>query len=148
MSDWYGGNVVAVAWVAIAILAVLVEATITNFLFIFVAIAAVVAAVLAWLGVGLTGQAVVFAALAWLLPVFLRRQLMARFGGPGVPSRTDALIGQLGEVTVPIVPPQVGGRVLVGGEDWAAQADRSIPVGRVVRVVAADGIVLQVEEGG
>ena len=36
------------------------------------------------------------------------------------------------------------GRVNVGGEDWAARCTEPIPPGTKVRVVGADGIVLEV----
>ena len=43
------------------------------------------------------------------------------------------------------IDPIVGsGRVNVGGEDWAAKSPEAIAVGTTIRVVAADGIVLEV----
>jgi membrane protein implicated in regulation of membrane protease activity len=80
-------------WIGLAIVAVGVEFVATSFIFLFVAVAALVAAGLALLTIGLPIQLVVFAVLALLLPVLLRRQLVRRFSGRGVASRTDALIG-------------------------------------------------------
>jgi membrane protein implicated in regulation of membrane protease activity len=37
-----------------------------------------------------------------------------------------------------------GGRVTVGGQDWAAQSAVAIATGERVRIVSADGIVLEV----
>src|SRR6476661_7497759 len=61
-----------------------------------------------------------------------------------VPSRTQPLIGRHGVVTTDIDSIVGGGRVNVGGEDWAARAAERIPSGVKVRVVGADGIVLEV----
>jgi membrane protein implicated in regulation of membrane protease activity len=65
-------------------------------------------------------------------------------GSRGVPSRTDQLIGKEGVVTHDIDPTTGAGRVNVGGEDWAARSIERIPAGTHVRVVGADGIVLEV----
>jgi membrane-bound serine protease (ClpP class) len=62
----------------------------------------------------------------------------------GVPSRTESLVGKDGVVTHDIEPTVGAGRVNVGGEDWAARAATPIPAGTRIRVVGADGIVLEV----
>ena len=133
-------------WIGLAIVAIGVEFVITSFIFLFVAVAAMVAAGLAFLAIGLPVQLVVFALLALLLPVLLRRQLVRRFSGRGVPSRTDALMGATGEVTETIDPVRGTGRVIVKGQDWAARSSRPIPAGVMVEVVEADGIVLVVRQ--
>ena len=75
--------------------------------------------------------------------VALRWNLLARLAGPGVPSRTEPLVGRRGEVTHEIN--SLGsGRINVGGEDWAARCAEPLPIGTTIRVVAADGIVLEV----
>ena len=91
-------------WIGLAVVAIAIELLITSFIFLFVAVAALVAAILAALTFGLPSQLVVFALLAMLLPVLLRRQMVQRFSGRGVPSRTEALVGETGEVTDPIDP--------------------------------------------
>ena len=74
----------------------------------------------------------------------LRSRLVGYLGGRGVPSRTQPLIGRHGIVTHDIDAIVGGGRVNVGGEDWAARAAEPIASGVKVRVVEADGIVLEV----
>jgi len=76
--------------------------------------------------------------------VALRARLLDRVGGKGLPSRTDPLIGRHGQVTHDIDPVLGTGRVNVAGEDWAARSAEAIATGTRVRVVAADGIVLEV----
>ena len=133
-------------WIGLAIVTIGVEFVVTSFIFLFIALAALVAAMLAALTIGLPGQIVVFALLALLLPVLLRRNLMSRFSGRGVPSRTEALIGATGEVTETIDPVRGTGRVIVNGQDWAARSSGPVPAGVNVEVVAADGIVLVVRQ--
>ena len=73
-----------------------------------------------------------------------RARLLDRVGGQGLPTRTGPLVGRHGIVTHEIDPTIGTGRINVGGEDWAARCHESIPTGTKVRVVAADGIVLEV----
>jgi len=74
----------------------------------------------------------------------LRARLLDRIAGPGLPSRTDPLIGRHGQVTHDIDPVLGTGRVVVSGEDWAARSSEAIATGTRIRVVGADGIVLEV----
>ena len=61
-----------------------------------------------------------------------------------MPSRTEPLVGRHGQVTHDIDPTLGTGRINVGGEDWAARSAEPLPSGTRIRVVAADGIVLEV----
>jgi membrane protein implicated in regulation of membrane protease activity len=75
----------------------------------------------------------------------LRPRMLGWLGrAPGVPSRTDTLIGKQGQVTLDINPTLGTGRVNVAGEDWAARSTSVVAAGVDVRVVGADGIVLEV----
>ena len=74
----------------------------------------------------------------------IRPRMMSRLGSQGVPSRTEPLIGREGVVTFDIETTVGAGRVNVGGEDWAARAPTPLAAGTRIRVVAADGIVLEV----
>ncbi|KAF0649386.1 MULTISPECIES: NfeD family protein [Streptomyces] len=103
--------------------------------------AALVAAVVAGVGVGLLGQLIAFgaAAAAGLLlirPVALRQ--MARV--PLVRDGSDALVGKRAEVTKEVTASR--GLVRISGEEWSARAlDESlvIPVGAVVDVMEIEG---------
>ena len=127
----------------IAIVALAVEATNLNLIFLFGGVAALLAGTLAALGVPIAGQILGFAVAALVLPALLRPRLLRRLGGVGVLSRTDALIGQTARVTKAI-DPVTGGRVLVQGHDWAANSTEPIGEGALVEVLGADGIVLLV----
>jgi membrane protein implicated in regulation of membrane protease activity len=131
-------------WIVVAILAIGGELLATNFLLLFVALAALGAALLASLGIGLPAQLITFSAAAILLPVLLRPQMVRKLAGRGVPSRTDTLVGLMAEVTQAIDPVLGTGRVNVGGQDWAARSPTIVPTGAHVRVTGADGILLLV----
>src|SRR5262249_2875023 len=98
----------------------------------------------ALLGFSLAVQIATFVGVLALSLLVLRSRLVSRIGGPGVPSRAQTLIGPEG-IGTPDVRPTIGaGRVNVGGEDWAARSKEAIAAGSKVRVVGADGIVLEV----
>jgi membrane protein implicated in regulation of membrane protease activity len=132
------------AWLLLAIALLCVELAAVSLISIFGALAALVAAALAYLRTPTPLQILAFAIAALLLPVLLRRRLLERVAGRGLPSRTDALAGALGEVTEAVDPIRGKGRVNVNGQDWAIRSDAPISLGTIVRVDSADGIVLHV----
>jgi membrane protein implicated in regulation of membrane protease activity len=142
-----------VIWLIVALAAGILEIIIPALVFLFVALAALLAVGVAWLGASLTVQIVFFAAASLVLLLLVRPFFASkRLAGRGVPSRTEALAGRLGHVTEAIDPVRGTGRVNVGGEDWAARSAAAIPSAAEVRVEGADGIVLIVSatrnEGG
>lgn len=133
-----------VVWLVTAIVAAIVEISIPHFGLIFVSAGAFTAALVSWVGFGFEVQLLVFAVEVGASLLLLRPRLMKSFGSRGVPSRTEALIGQEGIVSVDIEPLIGAGRVNVRGEDWAARSGAPIPSGQRIRVVSADGVVLEV----
>ena len=134
----------ALIWVAIAIVAAIIEVSIPHFGVIFVSVGAVAAALVSALGYDITVQILVFVIALGLSIGVLRPRLVKQLGGRGVPSRTDTLMGREGMVTHEIEPSLGTGRVTVAGQDWAARAASPLPIGTRIRVVGADGIVLEV----
>ena len=134
----------ALAWAALAIVAAIVEVLIPHFGVIFVTAGAAGAAVAAALRLGLAPQIIVFLVVLLVSLFLLRPRLVARLDGRGVPSRTEALIGRVGVVTFDIEPIVGAGRINVEGQDWAARSVQPLAAGTRVRVVGADGIVLEV----
>jgi membrane protein implicated in regulation of membrane protease activity len=131
-------------WVLVVIVGGVVEISIPHFGLIFVSIGAAAAALASLAGAGLAVQCVMFLAALGLSLGLLRRRMLARLGSRGVPSRVEPLLGRDGVVTHDIEASIGAGRVNVGGEDWAARSASPLPAGTRVRVVAADGIVLEV----
>jgi membrane protein implicated in regulation of membrane protease activity len=145
LSMAWSSELAALVWLAVALIAAIIEVSIPHFGFGFVSIGAVAAAGLAFVGYSVTVQMAVFVAVLSVSLLLLRSRLLGRLmGGRGLPSRTDAMIGRHGVVTHDIDATLGGGRVNVGGEDWAARSSDVIGSGTRVRVVGADGIVLEV----
>ena len=134
----------AVVWMIVAVVAAVVELSIPHFGVIFASLGAVAAAGVASVGAGFALQLVTFVVVAGVSLAVLRPRLMTGTGARGVPSRTDTLLGREGIVTDDINPLVGTGRVSVGGEDWAAHSARPLTVGTHVRIVGANGIVLEV----
>jgi membrane protein implicated in regulation of membrane protease activity len=135
----------ALAWVALAIVAAILEVSIPHFGVVLVGVAAIAAALAAYLGTGFVAQLATFVAVLAVSLLVLRPRLIRRLDAPGVPSRTELLVGREGVVTHEIDERVGAGRVTVGGPDWAARASQPIAAGARIRVVGADGIVLEVK---
>jgi membrane protein implicated in regulation of membrane protease activity len=142
-SSW-ASELSALVWLAVAFVAAIVEVSIPHFGFAFVGAGAIVAAAAAFFGFSPAVQLAAFVVVMTVSLVLLRSRLLKSIGGRGVPSRTEPLIGRQGLVTNDIDPMLGTGRVNVGGEDWAARSIEPISTGTAVRVVRADGIVLEV----
>ena len=119
-----------------------------TFGFVFVSAGALAAAGLAALGLSFPFQLASFAVVVLACLVFLRPRLVRKLGAPGVPTRTQALTGRIGRVTVAIDPTTGSGRVEVAGQDWAAACSEPLAPDTRVRVEGADGIVLHVRPVG
>jgi membrane-bound serine protease (ClpP class) len=131
-------------WLAVAFVSAVVEVSIPHFGFAFVGAGAIVAAALAFFGYPPQVQLGAFVVVLIASIVLLRSAMLTWLGGRGVPSRTESLVGRQGLVTHDIDPTLGTGRINVGGEDWAARCAEPLATGTTVRVMGADGIVLEV----
>jgi membrane protein implicated in regulation of membrane protease activity len=133
------------AWAILAIAAAAVEILTPQFGFIFISAGAVAGALVNTFGGGLAWQLLSFAVIVTVSLTLIRPRVLGWLGhAPGVPSRTATLMGKQGLVTQAINPTLGTGRVNVAGEDWAARCRSAVAAGMEVRVVGADGIVLEV----
>ena len=123
----------ALAWLALAIVAAIAEVSLPHFGSVFVSAGALAAAAAAALSAGAPAQVGAFGLVLVVSFVVLRPWLVARAGGRGIPSRTQGLIGRDGLVTHEIDPTTGGGRVNVGGEDWAARSAGAVTIGTRVK---------------
>ncbi|MGH9140184.1 MAG: NfeD family protein [Vicinamibacterales bacterium] len=147
LSGWFSqwaAEVGSLSWLAVALVAAILEVSIPHFGSAFVSAGAIAAAAAAFLGFGVPMQIGTFVLVMTISLVALRANLLGRLAGSGVPSRTAPLVGRHGQVTHDIDPTLGTGRITVGGEDWAARCAEPLPIGTKIRVVAADGIVLEV----
>src|SRR5215208_3733362 len=134
----------ALGWLGLAFVAAVIEVSIPHFGSMFISLGAVAGAAAALLGFDIPIQVGVFIVIMVVSLAVLRTRLLGKLGGPGSPSRTDQVIGRHGLVTDDIDPVVGTGRVNVAGEDWAARSKEAIIAGTKVKVIAADGIVLEV----
>jgi membrane protein implicated in regulation of membrane protease activity len=147
LSEWFSqwaSEVGSLSWLAVALVAAVIEVTLPHFGCAFISAGAVAAAAAAFFGFGVGAQIGTFVLVMAVSLVALRANLLGRLAGGGVPSRTEPLVGRHGQVTHEIDPTLGTGRINVRGEDWAARSAEPLPIGTKIRVVAADGIVLEV----
>jgi len=140
----WGSQLAVFAWLTVAFIAAILEVSIPHFGSAFVSAGAIAAAAAAYLGFSIPMQIGTFVVVLMVSLVALRSTLVGRLGGQGVPSRTEALVGRHGIVTHEIEPTTGAGRVNVSGEDWAARSSGAIATGTKIKVIGADGIVLEV----
>ena len=143
LSQW-AAEIGSLSWLAVALVAAVIEVSVPHFGCAFISAGAIAAAAAAYFGYGVSVQIGTFVVVMTVSLVALRRNLLNRLGGQGVPSRTEPLVGRHGQVTHDIDLTLGTGRINVGGEDWAARSAEPLPAGTKIRVVAADGIVLEV----
>jgi membrane protein implicated in regulation of membrane protease activity len=147
LSEWFSqwaAEVGSLSWLAVALVAAVIEVSLPHFGCAFISAGAVAAAAAAFFGLSIGAQIGTFVLVMTVSLVALRANLLGRLAGGGVPSRTEPLVGRHGQVTHEIDPTLGTGRINVGGEDWAARCAEPLPIGTKIRVVAADGIVLEV----
>jgi membrane protein implicated in regulation of membrane protease activity len=138
----------ALLWFLLAAFLLIGEVLTTGFFLGTLALAAIAAAVVAWLGAALWLQVLVFAVVAGLSAAFARplaaRYLYSRHGG--VSTNVAALIGAEARVVEAIDPATGAGRVLVRGDNWRALSAGGEPIapGSPVLVVEVDGTTLHV----
>ncbi len=136
-------------WLIVAITFFIVEIFTPGFVIACLGIGALGAAVVALLGVSLTGQLIGFAVAA-LGAFLIIRPLYFRYlvhDSPSVQTNVQALVGRKGIVVEAIEPLAQHGRVKIGGEDWKASTADEQPVaqGQLVRVLRVEGATLIVE---
>jgi membrane protein implicated in regulation of membrane protease activity len=133
-------------WLMLALIAAILEVALPYFTFSFVSFAALVSMLVAFRG-GFVAQCISFALALVVALFFIRPRLLARLHKSNdMPSRSQVLVGALGQVTESIDVKTGSGRVLVNGQDWAARSDEPIANGKAIEVKSHDGIVLIVKE--
>ena len=120
LSEWFSqwaAEVGSLSWLAVALVAAIIEVTLPHFGCAFISAGAVAAAAAAFFGFGVGAQIGTFVLVMTVSLVALRANLLGRLAGGGVPSRTGPLVGRHGQVTHEIDPTLGSGRINVGGED-------------------------------
>lgn len=131
----------ALAWLVAALVLGIIEVLTVDLFFIMLALAALVAALSAALGLPLIGQILVFAVFSVILLLLVRpwAKEHLRHSTPDVRTNAQALVGREA-VTLTRVS-GADGRVRLAGETWSARSTdgSEVPAGTPVRVVSIDG---------
>ncbi len=134
-------------WIAIAVIAVVLESCTTQLISIWFALSAVVTAVVAVFTDNLIIQLTVFVIVA-VLCLVLTRPLARHLKNKGgeVPTNCDRYIGKVGEVIVDINNNDATGQVKVEGSIWSAKSTTNdiLPTGTLVSINAIEGVKLLV----
>ncbi len=144
--SWLNGIEPHWVWLGLGLLLAIGEMTIPGVFLIWMAGAALVTGLLAWLvPLGVPLQVVIFAALS-ILSVFSGRRFLRQHpvesADPKMNHRGERAIGELVVVSQVIAAGQ--GRVRLGDSEWLARGPDAEP-GTRMRVTGADGVVLLVE---
>lgn len=137
--DWLSWQV----WVIATIVLLVAEVMTAGFIIAAFTPGTVLAAVLAAFGASMPVQVIAFSVgtligLIYLRPIFLRRVM-----DHGVPTNTDALVGEIAEV-VDTIPKNGVGRVKVRSEEWRARGNVALEPGMRVTVTSVEGNTLTV----
>lgn len=137
---------VVLAWIAVAVVCVVVELLTLDLIFIMLAGGAAGAAIAAGLGAELPVQILV-AAVVSVVGLLALRPIALRHlhpPGPGSATNVDAMIGRTAVATSKITTER--GLVRIGGEIWSARTTGTeiIPEGGTALIQAIDGVVLLV----
>ena len=135
-------------WVIIAVICLILELMNGDFFIMCFAIGGVCSSIAAAVGGNIYVQLAVFA-ITSVLSLFFVRPAALRYLHKNEDSRVsnaDALIGQTGRVSEPIVADGFG-RVAIDGDDWKALSVDGQPIEKDarVRVVSRESIIITVE---
>ena len=136
-------------WLALGLLLAAAEIAVPGVFLIWLAMAALVTGLLAWVvPIGWPAQIVIFAVLA-ILSVFAGRRYLRtnpiQGADPLLNQRGAQLVGQTAVVTQAIEGGS--GRVRLGDSEWLVKGPDTLP-GVRVRVTGSEGVVLLVEPVG
>jgi membrane protein implicated in regulation of membrane protease activity len=137
-------------WLATAILLFILEIITPGFVLANFGVAALAAAVAAWMDASLTMQVIVFCIAAIISFVTVRPLLRRTVFRDAKKVRTggEALVGRVGKVTDHIPTPPDAGRVQIDGDNWRAFSvhGQPIPSGATVRVIRVESASIHVEQ--
>ena len=135
-------------WLIAGIVLFILEIITPGFVLANFGVAAMAAAVAAWLGADMTVQVIVFV-VTCLISFVTVRPLLSRTLKSGKETLTgyQAVVGRVALVTDEIPEPPSAGRVQVDGDSWRAMSDAGQPiaVGATVKVVRVESTTVYVE---
>jgi len=133
-------------WISLTALLLIGEMFTAGFFMLPFGIGAAVAALLAFLGIGLVWQWLAFIGVSALCFIFLKQFADRITAEQPIQTGAGRLVGMTGVVTEELVPDSSSGKVLVDREVWRAEAPSAgvISIGTRVHVERIDGTHLVV----
>jgi membrane protein implicated in regulation of membrane protease activity len=139
-----GGNLgYAEMWLWLTLVLLILEIFTSGFFLGALAVATLISAGTAWVGLGRNGQLIAFSLVSIGSLIFIRPVFLKLLAGTPLETNAPSLVGQAGTVT-DTVPAGGHGRVRLANEEWRATAAESLTVGDAVRVLAVTGNTLTV----
>ncbi len=132
-------------WLAVLVLSLIIEAITEQFVSIWFAPAAIVAALLNLVKAGPVWQVIAFVVVTVVGMIFLRDLAMKKLNNSGHKTNIDAIVGEKCVVTERIDNFAGCGQAKVKGQIWSARGaheDDTFEVGEILTVVAIEGVKL------
>ena len=130
-------------WVAIIVLAFIIEATTEQLISIWFVPGAVISTIMDFLNVGIVWQVLVFLMISVVGILFVRKHLIKFKPDKATKTNIDAIIGEKCVVTEKIDNFAGCGQAKVKGQIWSARGlgdDDVFDKGEVLRIVAIEGV--------
>lgn len=140
-------NIMIWVWLGAIVVFGITEAATAGLVSIWFAVGALAALLVTLLGMGITGQIVVFLAVS-ALSLALTRPLVKKYQSSKVtPTNADRVLGRTAKVTETIDNDNSTGVVYTVGKSWTARSSDGtvIPTGNSVLVERIDGVKLLVK---
>ena len=134
-----------IVWIILAAVFAMLELATLAFVSLYLSAGAIAAAIGAALGLGITGQLLLFVGVGIVLMAMTRPVLKRRLESPDVPMNVSRIVGKGAIVTIPIDNDQNTGQIRVGTEYWTARRDSAhpgepIPADAHVNIVSVEGV--------
>lgn len=141
---WASDNIDALVWLAVIIVATLIEAQTLVLISIWFIPSATVSLILSFCHVNIGIQIAVFAVMSFILLIFSRKLFGKAFRIKPVATNSDSLIGERAIVTEDICNVEGKGAARVRGLEWSARAadGENIKAGTVVLITGIEGVKL------
>ncbi len=134
-----------ILWIIVIVILTIIEAATVNLTTIWFVGGGIAALGVSFLTDNFVIQFGVFVVVGVLLVTTTRPAAVRFLKKKSVPTNADRVINMQGTVTEDINPTKTG-EIKVDGKTWTAFAEERIEEGKIVRVVAIEGVKLKVEK--
>lgn len=124
-----------IAWAVLFVVFAVLEGATTQLVSIWFAVGSLGAFIAAILGAPLAAQIMIFIIISAILLLLTRPLTKKLIDKKFVPTNSDSLIGQIGQVIESIDNFQSQGRVKIDGLDWCARSDDGTKINKGTNVV-------------